>query len=31
MDVPAEEEGGVAAEGQGGDEVVPGWAEEEFG
>ena len=31
VDVPAEEEGGVCAEGQGGDEVVPGGAEEEFG
>ena len=30
MDVPAEEEGGVAAEREGGDEVVPGWHEEEL-
>ena len=30
VDVPAEEEGGVCTEGQGGDEVVPGGAEEKF-
>ncbi len=31
VDVPAEEEGGVGAERQGGDEIVPRRAEEEFG
>lgn len=31
MHVPAEEEGGVAAEGYGADEGVPVWLEPEFG
>ena len=30
MDVPAEEEGGVTAEGDGADERFPGWVEEEL-
>ena len=30
MDVPAEQEGGVAAEGEGADECFPGGVEEEF-
>lgn len=30
VDVPAEKEGGVAAEGYGADECFPGWVEEEF-
>lgn len=30
VDVPAEEEGGVAAEGESGGEGAPGWMEKEF-
>lgn len=31
VDVPAEEEGGIAAEGDGSDEGFPGWGKEELG